>query len=144
MPEADLLRQIDLYLALLRGSPYSARVTLTSLDGAGVIRYGEEMKELERERHALTQGAKLHPQYPQEFDGRSFSVAWQNIPQNLGGWAAWSEEARARLYPVLNRPDGPFHLAGEHLTYLGGWMAGAFESAKATVAAVHERMATAG
>lgn len=95
----------------------------------------------ERERHALTQGARIHPQYAQEFDGRSFSVAWQNVPQNLGGWAAWSEEARARLYPVLNRPDGPFHLAGEHLTYLGGWMAGAFESAKATVAAVHERVA---
>ena len=95
----------------------------------------------ERERHALTQGAKIHPQYPQEFDGRSFSVAWQNVPQNLGGWAAWDEEARARLYPVLNQPDGPFYLAGEHLTYLGGWMAGAFESAKSAVAAVHERVA---
>ena len=92
-----------------------------------------------RERHALTQGTNLHPQYPAEFDGRSFAVAWQNLPQNLGGWATWSEEARTRLYPVLTRPDGPFHLAGEHLTYLGGWMAGAFESAKATVAAVHER-----
>ena len=99
------------------------------------------LSPVERQRHALTQGANIHPQYPQEFDDRAFSVAWQNVPQNLGGWAGWDEESRARLYPVLNQPDGPFYLAGEHLTYLGGWMAGAFESAKSTVAAVHERVA---
>jgi monoamine oxidase len=45
---------------------------------------------------------------------------------------------RADLYPILTRPDGPFYLAGEHLTYLGGWMAGAFESAKAVVKTLHE------
>lgn len=113
----------------------------------GYYHFGDDAAEIgrlphaERERHALTQGAKIHPQYPAEFDGPSFSVAWQNLPQNLGGWAQWDEEGRARLYPVLNQPDGPFYLAGEHLTYLGGWMAGAFESAKATVAALHERAA---
>ena len=87
----------------------------------------------EREAHALTQGEKIHPQYRAEFLD-SFSVAWQRIPFNLGGWAVWSEQMRADLYPILTKPDGPFYLAGEHLTYLGGWMAGAFESAKATVA----------
>lgn len=53
LPESDLLRQIELYLALLRGSPYSARVTVTALDAAGVVRYGEEMKVVEREPHSL-------------------------------------------------------------------------------------------
>ncbi len=53
----------------------------------------------------------------------------------------WSEEARAKYYPVLNEPDGPFYFAGEHLTYLGGWMAGAFESAKAVVKNLIERAA---
>lgn len=90
-----------------------------------------------REAHALEQGARLHPQYPAEFQ-KSFSVAWQRIPYNLGGWATWDETQRASLYPILNAADGPFHLAGEHLTYLGGWMAGAFESAKAVVKTLHE------
>ncbi len=53
LPEADLARQIDLYLALLRGFPYSERVTLTRLDGAGVIAYGEAMRVLQREKHAF-------------------------------------------------------------------------------------------
>ncbi len=53
LPEADLERQIDLYRALLRGLPYSDRVTLTDLRGAGIIAYGEAMKVLQREKHAL-------------------------------------------------------------------------------------------
>ena len=96
-----------------------------------------ELTPAEREAHALEQGGKIHPQYRAEFID-AFSVAWQKVPYSLGGWGMWSEEARAALYPVLNRPDGPFYLAGEHLTYLGGWMAGAFESAKAVVATLHE------
>ena len=91
----------------------------------------------DREAYALSQGEKLHPQYRAEFLD-SFSVAWQRIPYNLGGWAVWSEQARAALYPILNKPDGPFYLAGEHCTYLGGWMAGAFESAKAVVASLQD------
>ena len=34
LPEPDLLRQLDLYLALLRGFPYSDRITVTELDPA--------------------------------------------------------------------------------------------------------------
>ena len=46
--EIDLLRQLDLYLRLLRAHPYSERVTLTRLDAAGVIKYGEDMKAIVR------------------------------------------------------------------------------------------------
>ncbi len=46
--EVDLLRQLDLYLRLLRRQPYSARVTLTSLDAAGIIQYGEGMQAVVR------------------------------------------------------------------------------------------------
>jgi glycerol-3-phosphate O-acyltransferase len=35
--ETDLLRQIDLYLRLLRLAPYSDRVTVTALDAAGML-----------------------------------------------------------------------------------------------------------
>jgi len=37
LPEADLTRQIDLYSALLRGFPYSNRVTITEMSGAEVV-----------------------------------------------------------------------------------------------------------
>ncbi|HEY7888731.1 MAG TPA: glycerol-3-phosphate 1-O-acyltransferase PlsB [Steroidobacteraceae bacterium] len=53
LPEGDLERQIDLYRALLRESPYSARITLTDLSGAGIIAYGEAMKVLQRQKHVL-------------------------------------------------------------------------------------------
>ncbi len=109
----------------------------------GYYHFGEDAAQVgkltpsEREEHALSQGEKIHPQYRAELQS-SFSVAWHRIPYNLGGWAEWSEQGRADLYPVLNRPDGPFFLGGEHLTYLGGWMAGAFESARAVVKTLHE------
>jgi glycerol-3-phosphate O-acyltransferase len=38
---------------LLRGCPYSERITLTDLSGADVIAYGEAMKMLQREKHAM-------------------------------------------------------------------------------------------
>ncbi|HEV2442419.1 MAG TPA: glycerol-3-phosphate 1-O-acyltransferase PlsB [Steroidobacteraceae bacterium] len=53
LPEADLERQIDLYRGLLRGFPYSDRITLTDLSGAGIITYGETMKVLQRQKHVL-------------------------------------------------------------------------------------------
>jgi glycerol-3-phosphate O-acyltransferase len=46
--EIDLLRQLDLYLRLLRRQPYSARVTITSLDAAGIVQYGEGMQAVVR------------------------------------------------------------------------------------------------
>ncbi len=102
------------------------------------------MSPAQRVEFALGQGEKIHPQYRKEFEpGKAFSVSWQKIPHNLGGWAMWSRESRASVYPLLNRADGPFFLAGEHLTYLGSWMAGAFESARAVVAAVHAQVLAA-
>jgi glycerol-3-phosphate O-acyltransferase len=53
LPEADLERQIDLYRALLRGLPGGNRVTVTELSGAGIIAYGETMKAVQRQKHAL-------------------------------------------------------------------------------------------
>ena len=47
--EADLLRQLDLCLRLLRAAPYSSRVTVTSLDPAGIVAYGEGLQCVVRE-----------------------------------------------------------------------------------------------
>jgi glycerol-3-phosphate O-acyltransferase len=53
LPEPDLVRQLDLYVALMRESPYSDRVTVTKLPGAEIVSYGETMKVLTREKHTL-------------------------------------------------------------------------------------------
>jgi glycerol-3-phosphate O-acyltransferase len=53
MVERDLVRQVDLYLALLRSAPYSARVTVTELNGEQIVAYGEQLKILERQPHKL-------------------------------------------------------------------------------------------
>jgi glycerol-3-phosphate O-acyltransferase len=53
LPEADLLRQIDLYRALLRGFPYSNRVTIPELSSAEIVAYGISMQVVSRQSHGL-------------------------------------------------------------------------------------------
>jgi glycerol-3-phosphate O-acyltransferase len=53
LPEADLLRQIDLYCALLRGFPYSDRVTITELTSQEILAYGFSMQVVTRQAHGL-------------------------------------------------------------------------------------------
>jgi monoamine oxidase len=97
-----------------------------------------ERTPAERVRLALEQGAQIHPQYVREFEN-AFSVAWQNTPYNLGGWAQWSSEQRKREFLTLQQPDRALYFAGDHLTYQVAWMTGAFESARHVVQALHER-----
>jgi len=93
----------------------------------------------EREQFALDKGSLIHPQYRQEFE-TSFSVSWHKTKYNLGGWALYSAEERRTLYKPLLVPDGQVYFAGEHMTYLNAWMAGALESARSVVAALHSRV----
>jgi glycerol-3-phosphate O-acyltransferase len=53
LAEADLLRQLDLHLSLLRDCPYSDRVTVTGLASAEIVAYGESMKVVSRRKHPL-------------------------------------------------------------------------------------------
>jgi glycerol-3-phosphate O-acyltransferase len=53
LPEADLLRQVDLYRAMQRDFPYSDRVTVTGMTGTEMIEYGFSMKVLSRQTHKL-------------------------------------------------------------------------------------------
>jgi glycerol-3-phosphate O-acyltransferase len=53
LPEADLLRQLDLYQALLAAFPYSARVTVSTLSSAQMIAYGEALQVVSRQSHPL-------------------------------------------------------------------------------------------
>lgn len=87
---------------------------------------------------AVDYGQKIFPAYKESYEN-SFSVAWHRVKYNLGGWGVWSDEARATAYPVLTEPDGRIYLAGEHMSYIGGWQAGAFESAWQQVERLHAR-----
>jgi monoamine oxidase len=98
-----------------------------------------ELSYQQREQLALEKGSLIHPQYRQEFE-TSFSVSWHKTKYNMGGWALYSAEERASLYKALLEPDKRVYFSGEHMTYLNAWMAGAFESARSVVEALHQRV----
>lgn len=101
-----------------------------------------ELSFADREKLALEKGRLIHPQYDKEFES-SFSVSWHKTKYNMGGWATYSNSSRKEHYPALLRPDKNIYFAGEHLTYLNAWMAGAFESARSVVASLHGRVTEA-
>ena len=97
-----------------------------------------DLSPKDREQLALNKGAMIHPQYSKEFES-SFSVSWHKTQYSLGGWALYSNEERQTYYKALLQPDKQVYFAGEHMTYLNAWMAGAFESARSVVSAVYSR-----
>jgi monoamine oxidase len=99
----------------------------------------DKMSHPEREAFALAQGEKIHPQYRAEFVN-SFSHQWVNTPYNLGTCARWTPENRRTHYATLCKPDDRVFFAGEHMSYIGCWMAGAFESARMAVTGLHKRV----
>ncbi|WP_245620183.1 flavin monoamine oxidase family protein [Phenylobacterium immobile] len=96
----------------------------------------------ERAAHAVAFGQKVMPEYAANYE-KSFSVAWHRVQYNLGGWVEWSEDARKEAYPILCEPDGRIYLAGEHMSYINGWQAGAIESAWQQVEKLHRRVQAA-
>lgn len=58
--EEQLAQQIDLYKQLLNAVPYSAECSVTTMSGAEVVRYGEELKVLQRRKHPLGDLLYLH------------------------------------------------------------------------------------
>jgi monoamine oxidase len=98
----------------------------------------------ERTAYALAAGEKIFPgQYTKHFES-AFSVAWHRVKYNLGGWAEWNEEARAQAYPILVEGEQRTLLAGEHMSHLGGWQAGAIESSWQQMARIHQRLSAQG
>ena len=93
----------------------------------------------ERIEYALEHGSRFHPDaYREEFE-TGFSFFWHLSKYNRGGWARWTGQAREDAYPVLLEPDGRVYLAGEHMSYLTAWLAGAIESSWSQIEKLHER-----
>jgi glycerol-3-phosphate O-acyltransferase len=59
LPESALLRQLDLYLKLLRASPYGPRVTVTDASPTEIVMYGESLKIISRVPHKLGDVVKM-------------------------------------------------------------------------------------
>jgi monoamine oxidase len=105
-------------------------------------RIGEQFGRMlpqERLEAAVVSGERIHAGYRGQVCN-GISVCWEKIPHSAGAWAAWSPDARSSQYPILNEPDGPIYLAGEHLSYLNGWQEGAVLSAHAVVRAIADRV----
>jgi monoamine oxidase len=96
------------------------------------------MDDADRLELALAQGEKLHPQYREALES-SFSVAWGQMPFSRGAFAYYTDSERDQVYGQLLEPEGAIFLAGEHLSYLNGWMAGAIESAWVAIERLHEQ-----
>lgn len=93
----------------------------------------------ERKRRALAEGAKIHGEKYRRGVRASFSVAWDRTPHLEGGWAMWSSYGPE--YDLLNRPAGNVYFAGDWLSHQTAWQAGAMDSARYVVSALHERVA---
>ncbi|MFC7477408.1 flavin monoamine oxidase family protein [Dankookia sp. GCM10030260] len=73
-------------------------------------------------------GEVLHPGYARQVSS-PVSVAWARMPRAQGAWAEWTAAQRTRDYPLLRTSEGPYHFAGDHLSWLPGWQEGAVLSA---------------
>jgi monoamine oxidase len=91
----------------------------------------------EIQRLALEHGARVHPQYPTEFE-HAFSVTWARVPWSRGSWRSESDAAHQAVR-LLREPDGRVHFAGDYMTDMSSWMQGAFESGREVATALHRR-----
>ena len=98
----------------------------------------QAMRPAQRLETALAQGEKIHPPYRRSFE-HAFSVAWGKMPWLDGSWASWGESRRPPEYTVLCKPDGRIQFAGDAFSHETGWMAGAIDSARRAVLAIHAR-----
>ncbi|ETW97602.1 MAG: hypothetical protein ETSY1_22005 [Candidatus Entotheonella factor] len=100
-----------------------------------------DMSLSERLRVARKGAEKLHPEFanrqivPEE---KGLSIAWQNVPFQLGGWANWSSTnpKHDKAYQRLLKPDGAngqFLIVGDQVSTLPGWQEGAMMSAEHVV-----------
>jgi monoamine oxidase len=93
----------------------------------------------DRMEYFLDAGETMFPgEYRKNFE-TGFSWFWHKAKYNQGGWAQWPADGLKNAYPKLLEAQGRVYLAGEHLSYLTGWQAGAIESAWQQIAKLHNR-----
>jgi monoamine oxidase len=88
-----------------------------------------------REAAVRSDLAALHPGVDRLLEA-PVSVAWSEMPFLRGAWGEYTAEQRRTIYPAIHRPEPPYLFAGEHCSWLPGWMEGSVLSAHAAVAAI--------
>ncbi|GAA2848759.1 flavin monoamine oxidase family protein [Streptosporangium fragile] len=99
--------------------------------------YGR-LSHRDRRTRALTQGKKIHGEKYRTELRSSVSIAWQRRPHIEGGWVTWPSHEGG--FALLQRPAGRVYFAGDWLTHLVAWQAGAMESARRAVTELHRRV----
>ncbi|GHH70763.1 monoamine oxidase [Streptosporangium violaceochromogenes] len=99
--------------------------------------YGR-LSHRDRRARALTQGKKIHGEKYRAELRSSLSIAWQRQPHLEGGWVRWPSYDGG--FALLGRPAGRVYFAGDWLTHLVAWQAGAMESARKAVTEIHRRV----
>jgi len=94
---------------------------------------------LEQRIQTARQGAvKFHPEFADSRlvpSDKAISIAWQNIPNEGGGWANWDPSSgdHTKAYARLLAPDRRFFVVGDQVSQLPGWQEGAMMSAQHVV-----------
>lgn len=91
------------------------------------IAFGE-MPLKKRLVEAMKGGKKVHPEFAEHVPiDLGLSIAWQNVPWQLGGWADdWSCDNRIPQTLLDPEPSGKrFWVSGDQVSYLSGWQEGA-------------------
>ena len=110
----------------------------------GVYNYDEDaiafgkMSLADRIKTARQGAIKFHPEFADTRlvpSDKAISIAWQNIPNEGGGWANWdpNSAADAKAYSRLLAPDRRFFVVGDQVSQLPGWQEGAMMSAQHVV-----------
>lgn len=102
---------------------------------ADAIAFGK-MPLQQRLVEAMKGGKKVHPDFDKHVPIElGLSIAWQNVPWQLGGWADdWSCDKT--IPQTLLKPEGHFWVAGDQVSYLSGWQEGAVRSAHHVIAGI--------
>ncbi|WP_406048824.1 flavin monoamine oxidase family protein [Kribbella sp. NBC_00889] len=107
--------------------------------GANATAYGALTPPARLER-ALMQGAKIHGDVYTKDVKAAFSVNWLGTKYSEASWVSWPSQTDG-IYARLLDATGNIYFAGDHLSHTIAWQHGAIVSARATVTALHDRVA---
>jgi monoamine oxidase len=83
-----------------------------------------EKSESERQSEIANLFDKVHPGLAQELEGGVTKI-WDDDPYARGAYTLFNPGELTRLPPIMARPEGRIHFAGEHVSSFPGWMQGA-------------------
>lgn len=89
----------------------------------------------ERLHIAREQGEKLHPGFAKYVE-HGLAIGWERMEFAQGGWANEDDPRFLENVEVLSKPQGRFHVAGDHITLWSGWQEGAILAAWHAVTAI--------